>query len=81
MMLRAFVLPLLSLLPAFAMDIDKFTVPTTICGYLPLTKIRDYAVLDLVSLFSKFTTTLVSSPFLTIPKTPIHRTTRRSAIA
>jgi len=47
---RVVVLFLLILKSSFAMDIDKFTAPTTICGYLPFTKIRDYAVLDLVSL-------------------------------
>eukprot|EP00977_Amphora_coffeiformis_P013585 scaffold3591_cov159-Amphora_coffeaeformis.AAC.8 len=44
---RIIVLLLLILVSSSAMDIDKFTTPTTICGYLPFTKIRDYAVLDL----------------------------------
>ena len=51
-----------------AMDVDKFTTPATICGYLPLTKIRDYAVLDLVSILLaigvlRAATSVPGSPF------------------
>lgn len=33
-----------------AMEVNTFSTPATICGYLPLTRIRDYAVIDLVSM-------------------------------
>ena len=47
-MMLASVLVGIQILSAFGLDIDKFTTPATICGYVPLTQIRDYAVLDLV---------------------------------
>lgn len=51
---------------ASAMTVDDFSTPATICGYLPLTRIRDYAVLDRVSLLLYFYISSSSSAVLTI---------------
>lgn len=36
------------------MKVDKFATAAQMCGYTPLTNVRDYAVLDLVRMYFQF---------------------------